>query len=444
MELSPELVTIIMLGGVLVFVMTGFPLAYVIGAIGVVMGIFLCGLGGVGEIFVLRTYRLMSNYVLFAVPLFVFMGSMLERSGIIEKLYATLYLWLGGFRGGLAVVTVLVGTVMAATVGVITASVTLLTLIALPSMIKRGYSKSFASAACVSGGVLGILIPPSIMIVVYGPMAEVSVGKMFFGAFVPGFILAASYTAYIVIRALVQPDIGPPVPVEERAVPFLKKTVMLAASLVPPAILIMSVLGAIFFGIASPTEAAAAGAFMATILTIAYRRFNWPVLRDVMTTTIRLSGFILLVGCMSFAFVGVFLGYGCGEVVTDFIMGVPGGKWGAFGIIMFIVFLLGFFIDWIGILFIMVPIITPIFEALGFDPIWAAVIVCVNLQTSFMTPPFAMGIYICRGAADPSLGIVVMDIIRGIIPYVLIVLVVIVLLCLFPQIITWLPGLMIR
>ncbi len=444
MDLSPELVTIIMLGGVLVFVMTGFPLAYVIGAIGVVMGIFLCGIGGVGEIFVLRTYRLMSNYVLFAVPLFVFMGSMLERSGIIEKLYATLYLWLGGFRGGLAVVTVLVGTVMAATVGVITASVTLLTLIALPSMIKRGYSKSFASAACVAGGVLGILIPPSIMIVVYGPMAEVSVGRMFFGAFVPGFILAICYTAYIVIRAFAQPAIGPPVPVEERAIPFLKKTVMLAVSLVPPAILIMSVLGAIFFGIASPTEAAAAGALMATILTIAYRRFSWHVLRDVMSTTLRLSGFILLVGSMSFAFVGVFLGYGCGEVVTQFIMGVPGGKWGAFAVIMLIVFLLGFFIDWIGILFIMVPIITPIFEALGFDPIWAAVIVCVNLQTSFMTPPFAMGIYICRGAADPSLGIVVMDIIRGIIPYVFIVLVVIGLLCVFPQIITWLPGLMIK
>jgi len=257
-------------------------------------------------------------------------------------------------------------------------------------------------------------------------------------------MLSVGYIGYIVIRALVQKDIGPPVPVEERAVPFMKKTGLLLVSLVPPAILIMSVLGAIFFGIASPTEAAAAGAFMATILTIAYRRFNWPVLRDVMTTTLRLSGFILLVGSMSFAFVGVFLGYGCGEVVTNFILGMPGGKWGAFGIIMFMVFLLGFFIDWIGILFIMVPIITPIFEALGFDPIWAAVIVCVNLQTSFMTPPFAMGIYICRGAADPSLGIVVMDIIRGIIPYVLIVLVVIVLLCLFPQLITWLPGLMMR
>ncbi len=443
MELSPELVTILMLGGILVFVMTGFPLAYVIGAIGVIMGFFLWGFNGIGEIYVLRTYRLMVNYVLFAVPLFVFMGSMLERSGIIEKLYSSLYLWLGGLRGGLAVVTVLVGTVMAATVGVITASVTLLTLVALPSMIKRGYSKSFAAAACTAGGILGILIPPSIMIVVYGPMAEISVGKMFFGAFIPGFTLAIGYTAYIVIRARAQPDIGPPVPKEERAIPFMKKTRILAVSMVPPAILIMSVLGAIFFGIASPTEAAAAGAFMATMLTIVYRRFTFNVLKDVMTTTLRLSGFILLVGCMSFAFVGVFLGYGCGEVVTDFILGMPGGKWGAFAIIMFMVFLLGFFIDWIGILFIMVPIITPIFEELGFHPIWAAVMVCVNLQTSFMTPPFAMGIYICRGAADPSLGITVMDIIRGIIPYVLIVLVVMVLLVIFPQLITWLPGLMI-
>jgi tripartite ATP-independent transporter DctM subunit len=442
-ELTPELVTIIMLGGVLVLVMTGFPLAYVIGFIGVAVGIFLWG-EGVSQVFYLRVYRLMVNRVLLAVPLFVFMGSMLERSGIIERLYATLYLWLGGFRGGLAVVTIMVGTVMAATVGVITASVTLLTLVALPSMIRRGYSKSFAAGACTAGGILGILIPPSVMIVVYGPMAEISVGKMFFGAFIPGFILATGYIGYVVIRAFVQKDIGPPVPVEERAVPFFKKTGMLAVSLVPPAVLIFAVLGVIFLGIATPTEAAATGALMAMLLTIGYRRFNWPVLRDVMTTTLRLSGFIFLVGSMSFAFVGVFLGYGCGEVVTDLILGMPGGKWGAFGVIMFVVFLLGFFIDWIGILFIMVPIITPIFEVLGFDPIWAAVMVCVNLQTSFMTPPFAMGIYICRGAADPSLGVVVMDIIRGIIPYVLIVLVVLVLLAIFPQLITWLPGLMIE
>lgn len=442
-ELSPELVTILMLGSVLVLVITGFPLAYIIGFIGIALGIFLWG-EQVSSVFYLRVYRLMLNRVLLAVPLFVFMGAMLERSGIIERLYATLYLWLGGFRGGLAVVTVIVGTIMAATVGVITASVTLLTLVALPSMVKRGYSKSFAAGAVTAGGILGILIPPSVMIVVYGPMAEISVGKMFFGAFIPGFMLSAGYISYIVIRAFVQHDIGPPVPVEERAVPFVKKTGMLLVSLVPPAILIFSVLGVIFMGIATPTEAAATGAFMATLLTIGYRRFNLRVLTDVLTTMLRLSGFIFLVGSMSFAFVGVFLGFGANEVVTELVLSMPGGKWGAFGVIMFVVFMLGFFIDWIGILFIMVPIITPIFETLGFDPVWAAIMVCVNLQTSFMTPPFAMGIYICRGAADPSLGVVVMDIIRGIIPYVIIVLVVLVLLAIFPHLITFLPGLMIE
>lgn len=441
-ELSAELVTILMLGGVLALVISGFPLAYIIGFIGIAVGIFLWE-EQVSQVFYLRVYRLMVNRVLLAVPLFVFMGAMLERSGIIERLYATLYLWLGGFRGGLAVVTIIVGTIMAATVGVITASVTLLTLVALPSMVKRGYSKSFAAGACTAGGILGILIPPSVMIVVYGPMAEISVGKMFFGAFIPGFMLSVGYISYIVIRAFAQKDIGPPVPIEERAVPFAKKTGMLLGSLVPPAILIFSVLGVIFLGIATPTEAAATGAFMSMILTIGYRRFNLKVLTDVLTTMLRLSGFIFLVGTMSFAFVGVFLGFGCNVVVTELVMGMPGGKWGAFGVIMFVIFMLGFFIDWIGILFIMVPIITPIFEALGFDPIWAAIMVCVNLQTSFMTPPFAMGIYICRGAADPALGVVVMDIIRGIIPYVIIVLGVLVLLAIFPQLVTWLPGLMI-
>jgi len=442
-ELSPELVTIVMLGAVLVLVMTGFPLGYIIAFIGIAIGIFLWE-EQVGSVFYLRVYRLMVNRVLLAVPLFVFMGAMLEYSGIVERLYDALYLWLGGFRGGLAVVTVVVGTIMAATVGVITASVTLLTLVALPSMIKRGYDKSFATGCVVASGVLGILIPPSVMIVVYGPMAELSVGKMLFGAFIPGFTLSACYITYVVIRALLQPNIGPPVPVEERAVPFIKKTWMLAYSLVPPAILVFAVLGVIFLGIAPPTEAAGCGSFMAILLAAVYRRLNFHVLKDVMTTTMRISGMIFLVGTMSFAFVGVFLGFGCGEFATELISAAPGGRWGAFILIQFIIFLLGFFIDWIGILFITVPIITPVFEALGFDPIWAAIMVCVNLQTSFMTPPFAMGIYICRGAADPSLGIVVMDIIRGVIPYVIMILFVMGLLVLFPQLITWLPSLMIE
>jgi len=442
-ELSPEVVAIAMLGGVLVLVLTGYPLAYVVGIIALVVGLFVWQ-GQVSQMLYLRAQKIMLNYTLLAVPLFVFMGVMLERSGIIERLYDVLYLWLGGFRGGLAIVTVIVGTIMAATVGIITASVTLLTLVALPSMIKRGYSKSFAAGACTAGGVLGILIPPSIMIVLYGPMAEVSVGKLFFGAFVPGFILSALYMSYIVIRSLIQPNIAPPVPVEERAIPFVQKTTKLLVALVPPAILIMSVLGVIFMGIAAPTEAAGVGAFAATLLTIAYRRFTWDVLKEVTLLTAKLSGFILLVGSMSFAFTGVFLGSGGGKVVTDLILATPGGRWAAFAVIMFICFLLGMFIDWIGIIFIMVPIITPIGEALGFDSIWFAIMICVNLQTSFMTPPFAMAIYICRGAADPALGVTVADIIRGVIPFVILILIGLSLLVIFPNLILWLPSMMIR
>jgi tripartite ATP-independent transporter DctM subunit len=442
-ELSPEVVAIVMLGSVLVLVLTGYPLAYVVGIIALVVGVFVWQ-GGVSQMLYLRAQKIMLNYTLLAVPLFVFMGVMLERSGIIERLYDVLYLWLGGFRGGLAVVTVIVGTIMAATVGIITASVTLLTLVALPSMIKRGYSKSFASGACTAGGVLGILIPPSIMIVLYGPMAEISVGKLFFGAFVPGFILSALYISYIVIRSFIQPGIAPPVPIEERAVPFAQKTMKLLVALVPPAVLIMSVLGVIFMGIAAPTEAAGVGAFAATLLTIAYRRFTLDVLKEVTLMTARLSGFILLVGSMSFAFTGVFLGAGGGQVVSELILATPGGKWAAFAVIMFICFLLGMFIDWIGIIFIMVPIITPIGEALGFDPIWFAIMICVNLQTSFMTPPFAMGIYICKGAADPSLGVMVADIIRGVIPFVILILIGLALLVIWPHLILWLPSMMIK
>ena len=183
---------------------------------------------------------------------------------------------------------------------------------------------------------------------------------------------------------------------------------------------------------------------MATMLTIAYGRFSWAVLREVSAMTLKLAGFIYLVGVMSYAFTGIFLGARGGEVVTELIMSMPGGKWGAFAVIMFIIFMLGFFIDWIGILFIMVPIITPVFEVLGFDPVWAAIMVCVNLQTSFMTPPFAMGIYICRGAADPSLNVTVAHIIRGVIPYVIMILIVLGLLAAFPQLITWLPAQMIQ
>jgi len=442
-DLSPEMVTALMIGGVLIGVLTGFPLAFIVGAIALFVGFSIFGLQ-VADVIYTNIYGIITNYVLIAVPLFVFMGVMLERSGIAERLYDAMYLWLGGLRGGLAIVTVLMGTLIAATVGIIAASITMLALAVLPSMLKRGYSKSLATGAVTAGGCLGILIPPSIMLVLYGPMAGISVGKLFFGAFLPGFTLSALYVVYITLRSFLQPQIAPSVPPEDRKVPFLKKTTMLLTAIVPVAILILSVLGVIFLGIAPPTEAAGVGAFAATLITIAYRQFSWQVLKETALVTMRACGFIFLIVTMAVAFTAVFLGGGGREVMSNIILSAPGGKWGVFAIIMLIIFIMGMFIEWIGIVYIMVPIITPIAQAAGFDILWFSIMVCVNLQMAFMTPPFASGIFICRGACDPKLGITMGDIVRGVLPHVALVIVGLAIFTLFPQIITWLPGQMIR
>jgi len=443
-DLSPELITILMLGGVLAGVLSGYPLAIVIGALGLFFGFLEFGTN-VGEVLYPRTIGgILLNYPLLAAPLFIFMGLMLERSGIAERLYDALYLWLSGLRGGLAIVTVLIGTIMAACVGIIAASITMLAVVALPSMMKRSYDKSLASGSICAGGTLGILIPPSIMLVLYGPMASLSVGKLFFGAFIPGFILSGLYISYIAIRSLIQPQVAPSVPPELRTVSFLRKTAMLVTSLAPAAFLILAVLGSIFFGVAPPTEAASMGALCSVLLVAAYRRFNLRVLYQVSLETLRLCGFIIFIVVMAFAFVGVFIGAGCDKVVEEVILGTPGGKWGAFGVIMFICFVLGMFIDWIGIVFIMVPIITPIGYALGFDPIWFAIMICVNLQMSFMTPPFAMAIFIVRGAAPKEIGLTMAEVIRGVIPFVILIMVGLVLCAVFPELVLWLPGQMIK
>ena len=442
-QIDPELVTIAMLGGILVFVMLGYPLAIVVGGMAIVMGIIMFGPQIALEVIYHRVFGLLNNYIIMAAPGFIFMGIMLGYSGITEKMFAAMYLWLSGFRGGLAIITVLIGTVLAATVGIIGASVTALTIIALPAMIKRGYDKALACGATCAGGTLGILIPPSIMLVIYGPMAAISVGKLFFAAFIPGFVLSGLYCTYIAIRCLIQKELAPPVPVEERAVPWSKKTWDLLVSMVPPLVLILAVLGSIFMGIATPTEAASVGALAATIMAIAYRHFSFQILKDTMTETIKVTGMVLLVGATAYAFVGIFMRGGGGDIVADLILGAPGGKWGIFAIIMFVVFLLGYFIDWLGILFIIVPIITPVGDALGFDKLWFAMMICVNLQTSFLTPPFAYAIFYLKGAADPSLGVTTGDIIRGVFPFIFLILIGLFLCIAFPQIILWLPGQMI-
>jgi len=433
-----------MFGGVLGLVLTGFPIGFVIGSVGLIFGYLLFGGDITFHILYTRLFSLSLNYPYLAVPLFTFMGVVLQYSGIVEELYETLYETLSGFRGGLAVVTIVFGTVLAACLGVITASVTILTLIAMAPMVKRGYDKSLAAGTVCAGGTLGILIPPSIMLVVYGPQAGLSVGKMFMAAFLPGLLLSSLYIAYIVIRCYLHPEVGPAISLEKRQVSSIQKILKLLRSLLPPVLLILAVLGTIFTGIAPPTEAAAMGSLAAVLLAIAYRKFSWYLVKHAAIETLRISAFVVLIAGMCYAFVGVFMSAGCGEVVSNVIMSVPGGRWASFAVVMLIVFLLGMFIEWIGIVFIIVPIFTPIIKALGFDPLWAGMMICINLQMAFLTPPMAMSIFVCRGTAPAELGITMNDIIKGVIPFVIIIMISLVLCTIFPQIITWLPTQMIK
>lgn len=439
-ELSAKVVTFLMLGGVFGFVLTGFPIAFVIGSVAFIVGILTFGPDITYHILYSRFFGLSLNYPYLAVPLFTFMGVILQHSGITKDLYESLYESLGGLRGGLAIVTVIFGTILAACLGVIAASVTILTLIALSPMVTRGYDKSLASGTIVAAGTLGILIPPSIMLVVYGPQAGLSVGQMFMGAIFPGLILSGLYISYIGIRCYFNPKIGPALSPEQIASSTsTEKLIRLLKSLVPPVLLILAVLGTIFSGIAPPTEAAAMGSLASIFLAIAYRKFSWNLIKVASLETLKVSSFVVIIAALCYAFVGVFMSAGCGDVVSDLILSVPGGKWGAFSTIMLIVFLLGMFIEWIGIVFIIVPIFSPILANLGFNPLWAGMMVCINLQMAFQTPPMAMSIFVLKGTASPKLGITMTHIIKGVIPFIAIIMLTLVLCSIFPGIITWLP-----
>jgi len=441
--LTPELITVIMFVAIAVGILIGYPLPFIVGGVAMLLGMAVMGTE-VFSLLRLRLWGMMSDYILLAIPLFVFMGSMVERSGSAERLYAGLYLVFGPVRGGLAISTILMGTVLAACVGIIAASVIMLGLIGVPSMLKRGYSKELISGSVCAGGALGILIPPSIMLVIYGPMAQISVGKLFMGAFGPGLLLSALYISYIVVRAWLNPSVAPPIALEERQVPASTKMRALFVGMAPPLFLVFSVLGVIFFGVASPTEAAACGALAATLLAAAHKRLNWQTLRAVLVDTMRVATMAMLIGWSASMFTGVFLRLGGGQVVTNLVLAAPGGSWGAFAFVMGVVFILGFLVDWIAIVFILVPLLAPIIPQLGFDPLWFAIMVCVNLQMALMTPPMAPAIFFLKGITKPEWGITTGHIIRGVAPFVVLIAIALSMCIIWPDIILWLPHQMIK
>lgn len=441
-DLSPELLTILMFSSLLGALLLGHPLAFVLGGLAVIFGFIGWGPGCFG-MFINRIYGIMDNYILIAIPLFIFMAQILDKSGVAENLFVAMRHMFGPLRGGIAVAVVVVSTLFAACTGIIGASIVTMGLLSLPLMMKYGYNKRLACGTICAGGSLGILIPPSIMLIVMGNQARLSVGKLFAGAIIPGLILSFLYIIYILVKCYVNPQAGPALSSEEReSVSKKRLTVMLLKSLVPPAILVIGVLGSIFAGVATPTEAAGAGAFIAFLLTLFYGRFTWSDFNSAVTQTGITTSMVIMILVGATCFTGVFLGVGGGNVVKDFILGIGFGKWGTFIIMMLILFILGMFLDWIGIVLITFPIFLPIAADLGFDTLWFVVAIAVMLQDCFLTPPFGYALFYLKGIAPPEVSTA--DIWWGAFPFWRLMEVALVIVVIFPKTVTWLPSMIIK
>jgi tripartite ATP-independent transporter DctM subunit len=431
-----DLMPLLLFGTLFLLLMLGFPVAFTIGGVALIFGYFTFGLGFF-HLLPLRIWGIMTNYVLIAVPLFVYMGVMLEKSGIAEELLETMALLFRRVRGGLAVSVVVVGALLAASTGIVGATVVTMGLLSLPTMIKRNYSPELATGTIAASGTLGQIIPPSIVLILLGSVLNISIGDLFMGAVIPGLILVILYLIWIGIVALFRPDAAPAMPEEELLVGREMAGKVLRA-FVPPFFLIVAVLGSIFAGVASPTEAAAVGALGATVLTLLHRRLSYETLKAVMLETTRLTSmvFIILVGATAFGL--VFRGMGGDIILTDLIMEADLGPHAFLTLVMVVIFIAGFFIDFIEITFIIVPVVAPIFQQMNINLLWLGILIAMNLQTSFLTPPFGFSLFYLKGVAPP--GVTSGHIYRGIIPFIVIQLIGLLMVILFPETVTWLPG----
>ena len=454
MGLGVELVLVLlMFASFVALLLSGYPVAFVLAGVGVLfaaLGEVLIGfdvdvdadLLTIG-LLVERLYGTMSSYNLVPLPLFVFMGHMLDRSGIAIALLRALQLALGRIPGGLALAVTAIGVILAASTGIIGASVVLLGTLALPAMLEDDYQIELAVGTVASAGCLGILIPPSIMLVLMADQMRLSVGDLFVGAVIPGLLLAGLYFAYIVTVATLRPQLAPPVPAERRPqVSAFALALQLGRALFPPLFLIVAVLGSIFFGIASPSEAAGVGAAGATLLALLNRSCDLATLRDVSERTARTTSFIFAILMGASCFSVVLRGLGGDEVIEAAVLGLPFGPTGVVLCLMALVFLLGFFLDWIEITLIVLPLVHPITLALGIEPLWFTMLMAVCLQTSFLTPPVGPALFYLQGVAPP--GVELGHLYRGVVPFVALQLVGIGILFLWPGLVTWLPAIMYR
>ena len=438
--MSTDILAPLMFVAALLLIFLGYPVAFALGGtaiifafIGVEMGLFdwtlLLALPD-------RTFGVMSNYVLLAIPFFIFMGTLLEKSRLAEDLLQTIGQLFGGMRGGLALAVVFVGALLAAATGVVGASVVAMGMISLPVMLRYGYSGSLASGVIAASGTLGQIIPPSVVLVVLADQLGVSVGDLFKGALIPGVLLAGLYAVYAAVIAFLRPQEAPALPAEERNLPPGEMAKRVGLVMLPPLLLILVVLGSIFAGIATPTEAGALGAVGAMILAALNKRLTLKALKESMDSTAKLTSMVLFLLIGSTAFALVFRGLYGDFWIEDLLTNLPGGVIGLLVVANLVIFVLGFFIDFFEIAFIILPLIVPAASLLGVDLIWFGVMVGMNLQTSFLTPPFGFALFYLRGVAPPEL--TTAQIYRGAVPFIAIQLVGLLLIILFPELVTWL------
>ncbi|MDJ0732266.1 MAG: TRAP transporter large permease subunit [Crocosphaera sp.] len=427
----------------LILLSFGYPVAFSLGGVSIIFAFIGVILGAFDPVFLSalpsRIFGIMGNYTLLAIPYFIFLGSMLEKTGIAEKLLLTMGILFGKLRGGLALAVVIVGALLAATTGVVAATVVAMGLISLPIMLRYNYNKELASGAIVASGTLGQLIPPSIVLVVLADQLGIPVGSLFIGSIIPGLMMASVFAIHVIIVSVIRPDVAPALPPEERNISKKALIKQVSQAMLPPLLLILLVLGSIFFGIATPTEAGAVGALGTIILAGFNKELNWVTLKQVCDATLRISTMVIFILFGSTAFSLVFRGVNGDHFMLEILTTLPGGKYGFLAVSMLTVFVLGFFIDFFEIAFIVIPIFKPVAETLGIDLMWYGVILAANLQTSFLTPPFGFALFYLRGVAPPELK--TEEIYRGAIPFILLQLLVLMLIIIFPSLVSFLPSL---
>ena len=436
--MSIELLSFLFVAVFVVTLLTGLPLAFATGAVAVFFAVVLFGWPGL-TLIVGRVFTLMGNYVLVSVPLFIFMACVLERAGIAEAIFRAAHVWAGRMPGGLAVAVIISCALMAAMVGVIGAEIVTMGVVALPAMLARGYKKEMALGCICAGGGLATLIPPSVVFIMYGLTAGVSIGQLYMAGVVPGLLLAGLYILYIVVRCYFRPDFAPPANETELAIP-LRDKVALLKELILPGLVAFSVLGSLYLGWATPTEAAGVGVLGAVIAMGWNGKFAWHKLRKAAEDTAKVTVMLYWLFFGSSALIGVYTLAGGTKLIQDFMTGLPVGPLGVVILIQIIWIILGCFIDWIGILLLTAPIFVPVVLALGFDPIWMGVLFCMNMQISYISPPFGPAAFYLKGVTPP--GITLGDIFQSIWPYLGLQVIALGLVISFPQIALWLPQTM--